>query len=84
MNGGQTLIEDVWKWFLRLLITVVMLLLIAILGIAAVNVPGAFDTVDKFGAVADSAGKVARSVDRTSERAYEVLEDMQDDRENGR
>ena len=61
-----------------------MLLLIGILGLVAVNVPSVFDTVSKFGDVADSAGKAARSVDRTSERAYEVLEDMQDDRENTR
>ncbi len=61
-----------------------MFLLIAILGLVAVNVPGVFDTVNKFGDVAVSAGEAARSVDRTSERAYEVLEDMQDDRENGR
>ena len=78
------MIEDIWKWFLRLLITVVMLLVVAILGFVAVNVPSAFDTVSKFGDVADSAQKAARSVDRTSERAYEVLEEMQDDEENGR
>ena len=84
MTGRQILIEDLWKWFLRLLITVVMLLLIGILGLVAVNVPSVFDTVSKLGDVADSAGKAARSVVRISERAYEVLEDMQDDRENTR
>lgn len=68
----------------RLLITAVMLLMVGILGLVEVNVPGVFETVSKFGDDADSAGKAAWSVDRTSERAYEALEDMQDDRENGR
>ena len=68
----------------RLLITAVMLLMVGILGLVEVNVHGDFDTVDKFGDVADSAGKAARSVDRTSERVYEAPEEMQDDEENGR
>jgi len=78
------LIEDIWKWFLRLLIAVAMLLVITILGLVAVNVPGAFDTVNRFGDVAESAGKAARSVDRASERAYEVLEEMREEGDNGR
>lgn len=76
--------ESIWKWFQRLLLTVVLILTISILGLVAVNTPGVFDTVNKFGDVADSAGGAARSVDRTSELAYEVLEGMKEDRENDR
>ena len=46
--------------------------------------PACSTTVNKFGDVADSAGGAARSVDRTSELAYEVLEGMKEDRENDR
>ena len=69
--------EDIWKWFLRLLVTLALLLLIAILGLVAVNVPGVFDTVDKFGNVAESADKAARSVAKTSDLAYDALEEIE-------
>ena len=73
------MMESIWKWFLRLLLTVVLVLIIAILGLVAYNVPGVFDTVNKFGDVAESGGKAARSVTRTSELAYDVLERMENE-----
>ena len=63
--------ENIWKWFLRLLITVAMLLLIAILVIIATNLPEAFDAVQDVGTAAERA---ARSVTETSNLAYDLLE----------
>ena len=65
--------ENIWKWFLRLLVTAALLLTISILGLVAVNVPGAFDNVNRFG---DATEKVAKSATKTSERTYDAIEDM--------
>ena len=61
--------ESIWKWFLRLLVTAALLLTISILGLVAVNVPGAFDNVSRFG---DAAEKAAESVTKPSERTYDA------------
>ena len=67
--------ESIWKWFLRLMLTVVLFLIISILGLIAVNVPSVFDSVDSF---TESTDKAARSVIKTSERAYDALEDIEE------
>ena len=41
----------------------------------AFNVPGAFDNVNRFG---DAAEKAAKSITKTSERAYDAIEDMEE------
>ena len=69
------MVESIWKWFLRLLVTVASLLTISILGLVAFNVPGAFDNANRFG---DAAEKDAKSVTKTSERAYDAIEDMEE------
>lgn len=73
--------ESIWNWFKRLLLTIIMLLVISILGLVAVNVPGVFDTVNKFGDVAYPVSKAAKSVTDTSELAYDVLEKISEEQE---
>ncbi len=67
------MMENVWKWFQRLLLTVILLLVISILGLVAINVPRSFDVAYEF---VQSAERSLRSVNRTSERAYEALEEL--------
>ena len=70
--------ERVWRWFLRLMLTVVLLLVRSILSLVAVNVPRVFDIVYEFSDVAVSVEKAARSVNKTSNCAYEELEENDD------
>ena len=75
MRELDIVIENVWKWFLRLMLTVVLLLVISILSLVTVNVPKVFDTVYEIADVAQSVEKASKSLTKTSERAYEVLEE---------
>ena len=71
----MTLIETAWKWLLRCMYTVTLLLVIALLALAVITVPRIWDTVEKFGDAAEAVERASKSIDDIIEKAEEALED---------
>ena len=67
--------EAIWKWALRFLLTVILLLVIGLLSLAAVSVPRVWSTIDKFEDVAESVERTSRSIHSTSEKASDAIDE---------
>jgi hypothetical protein len=67
--------ETAWKWLLRFMYTVVLLLVIALLSLAVITVPRIWGVVEKFGDAAEAVERSARSIEDLMEKAEETLED---------
>ena len=69
--------ETAWKWLLRFMYTVVLLLVIALLSLAVITVPRIWGVVEKFGDAAEAVERSTRSIEDLIEKAEETLEDWQ-------
>ena len=67
--------ETAWKWLLRFMYTVVLLLVIALLSLAVITVPRIWGVVEKFGDAAEAVERSSRSIEDLIEKAEETLED---------
>lgn len=67
--------ETAWKWLLRFMYTVVLLLVIALLSLAVITVPRIWGVVEKFGDAAEAVERSARSIEDLMEKVEETLED---------
>ena len=67
--------ETAWKWLLRFMYTVVLLLVIALLSLAVITVPRIWGVVEKFGDAAEAVERSSRSIEDLMEKAEETLED---------
>ena len=68
------MMESIWKWLLRFLVTVILFLVIGLLSLAVVSVPRVWSVIDGFSEVTDSLERTSRSLKSTSEKASEAID----------
>lgn len=68
--------EAIWKWFRRFLLSIMLLVVIGLLGLAIVTVPRVWVTIDKLGDLVDSVERTSRSLHSTSENASDAIGDV--------
>ena len=74
----ETLMETVWKWLLRFMYTVTLLLVMTLLALGIFTIPRLWDAVEKLGGAAGTVENAARSIQDASEKAYDALDSLED------